>query len=634
MMSFDRNEKYIYAVYAMSDSERVRRIIELLEKRGFRIAHDTGIVCGSEFTESIADDICNSEVVLVFASPAALKSFFVTNEIKFALSEHKRLLIVNLEDTEFPAEHRMRLDWAQSVSCKLYASDKEIVEALENIPALCECRRNADDIRSCPDYYPAQQSIAPEKNATPVQNAPAQESSANRGSAVPPMTGIPGMVATIPSLIGTIAGGIGSLFKGKSKKNGQPSVPVKSPEPVSYSSQPFMSASEECYSSNFGAAIDSDPFSKASDSADAPVPRISEVQFSAVVPKKAERSEYIPINIVMYEEEFRNKVDELLEENTKEASGGIHRVAENSKVKVVLSSKDVEIEDDVEERIWFGKYQTFDFDVPVPEDYAKKQILFRAGVYINDLHVTNLKFIVDVACAQEQKAKIDREDIKSAFVSYAKKDYLRVVSIVQGMKKISPDMDIFVDVESLRSGDDWQEALKTEIDRHTVLYLCWSKYASESKWVDFEWRYAFEKKGAEGIEPVPIGLTEECPPPTELSGKHFGDSRNYIIKALETVKKDNAYIVRKGNGDIIHINKNSFTLGREKAMVDCVVDNSHISRRHAEFIREEDGYFIMDVGSANKTYVNGVLCEAWQKIPLEHGDVILLADEVFGFEVG
>lgn len=622
MMSFDRNEKYIYAVYAMSDSERVRRIIELLEKRGFRIAHDTGIVCGSEFTESIADDICHSEVVLVFASPAALKSFFVKNEIKFALSEHKRLLIVNLEDTEFPAELRMRLDWAQSVSRKLYASDKEFVEALENIPALCECRRNADDIcMCCPSASSVQQNRDPERSVQPTMTYQRMKRSSR-------------MTASGKSLIGTIAGGIGSLFSRKSKKNGQPSVPVKSPEPVSYSSQPFMSASEECYSSNFGAAIDSDPFSKASDSPDAPVPRISEVQFSAVVPKKAERSEYIPINIVMYEEEFRNKVDELLEENTKEASGGIHRVAENSKVKVVLSSKDVEIEDDVEERIWFGKYQTFDFDVPVPEDYAKKQILFRAGVYINDLHVTNLKFIVDVACAQEQKAKIDREDIKSAFVSYAKKDYLRVVSIVQGMKKISPDMDIFVDVESLRSGDDWQEALKTEIDRHTVLYLCWSKYASESKWVDFEWRYAFEKKGAEGIEPVPIGLTEECPPPTELSGKHFGDSRNYIIKALETVKKGNAYIVRKGNGDIIHINKNSFTLGREKAMVDCVVDNSRISRRHAEFIREEDGYFIMDAGSANKTYVNGVLCEAWQKIPLEHGDVILLADEVFGFEVG
>lgn len=71
------------------------------------------------------------------------------------------------------------------------------------------------------------------------------------------------------------------------------------------------------------------------------------------------------------------------------------------------------------------------------------------------------------------------------------------------MRKARPDIDIFFDVDSLRSGDDWEQALWREIDKRDVLFLCWSEYARESKWVDAEWRYAYKSKGPEYIEPVP-----------------------------------------------------------------------------------------------------------------------------------
>ena len=86
-----------------------------------------------------------------------------------------------------------------------------------------------------------------------------------------------------------------------------------------------------------------------------------------------------------------------------------------------------------------------------------------------------------------------REDVLSAFISYASQDRNRVAMIIQGMKKARPDMDIFFDVDSLRSGDDWKKALWREIDKRDVLFLCWSKYARDSKWVDAEWRYALKK---------------------------------------------------------------------------------------------------------------------------------------------
>ena len=111
------------------------------------------------------------------------------------------------------------------------------------------------------------------------------------------------------------------------------------------------------------------------------------------------------------------------------------------------------------------------------------------------------------------------------------------------MKKARPDMDVFFDVDSLRSGEDWEQALHQEIEKRDILFLCWSHFACDSKWVDAEWRYAFKKKGADCIEPVPIEPPDICPPPKELSHKHFNDKLLYIINA----NSDNTHNLNYGN---------------------------------------------------------------------------------------
>ena len=62
-----------------------------------------------------------------------------------------------------------------------------------------------------------------------------------------------------------------------------------------------------------------------------------------------------------------------------------------------------------------------------------------------------------------------------------------------------------------------------EIERRDLLFLCWSVAARQSEWVDREWRYALENKGLSFIEPIPLDPPSICPPPKELSSKHFND---------------------------------------------------------------------------------------------------------------
>lgn len=259
---------------------------------------------------------------------------------------------------------------------------------------------------------------------------------------------------------------------------------------------------------------------------------ISKVYFSAVAPRTFKKNEYTMVHLAMYEKEFRNIVDEIkadYDTDVKETKSGALKVTEEDAVRVVLSSPDAEIEDNEEVQIWQGEYLIFDFAVKLPADFAGKQILFTAAVYINDIIATKLKFLAKISSWRQQKIRTDREDILSAFVSYASQDRNRVARIIQGMRKARPDMDIFFDVENLRSGESWQNALRSEIDRRDILFLCWSHFARQSKWVDTEWRYAFSHKGEDCIEPIPLESPSVCPPPEELSRKHFNDKMLFII---------------------------------------------------------------------------------------------------------
>lgn len=66
-----------------------------------------------------------------------------------------------------------------------------------------------------------------------------------------------------------------------------------------------------------------------------------------------------------------------------------------------------------------------------------------------------------------------------------------------------------------------------------VLYLCWSHNSSTSPWVKREWEHAYETKGIDSIEPIPLEPPDEYPPPPKLAGKHFNDRCLYLIRALE-----------------------------------------------------------------------------------------------------
>jgi hypothetical protein len=92
-----------------------------------------------------------------------------------------------------------------------------------------------------------------------------------------------------------------------------------------------------------------------------------------------------------------------------------------------------------------------------------------------------------------------------------------------GLQKGLPYLDIFVDVDSLRSGKKWSQEIRKVIPSRDVFYLFWSANASKSHWVEEEWRCALSRRGLNFIDPCPLVSPKEVPPPAELEKLHFYD---------------------------------------------------------------------------------------------------------------
>lgn len=175
---------------------------------------------------------------------------------------------------------------------------------------------------------------------------------------------------------------------------------------------------------------------------------------------------------------------------------------------------------------WNGEITNATFGVDVPPDAAAGPHLGTVRVYANGVRLLRLHFSLIVGPEELPAGEypVRESHAKTAFASYANEDRNDVLGRVQGMLKIFPNYDIFLDVVSLRSGENWENRLEREIASREVFHLFWSEAASRSDWVEREWKIALDTVGIDAIDPVPLQSPEQVPPPRELAEHiHFND---------------------------------------------------------------------------------------------------------------
>lgn len=93
-------------------------------------------------------------------------------------------------------------------------------------------------------------------------------------------------------------------------------------------------------------------------------------------------------------------------------------------------------------------------------------------------------------------------------------------------------------------------------------------------------------------------------------------------------------LIRNKTHEIIEIEKDTFNLGKDpKELLDYVINDKRVSRRHASIICKDSSYFVVDRGSTNHTFLNGKQLVPNQEYPLHSGDSIRFGPEEFTFDL-
>lgn len=116
-----------------------------------------------------------------------------------------------------------------------------------------------------------------------------------------------------------------------------------------------------------------------------------------------------------------------------------------------------------------------------------------------------------------------------------------------------------------------------------------------------------------------------------LGGAYFNDEDLRIHSDNVLGRGNEVYLVRQSNNERVIIKKSLFRIGKEISKVDYCLENTSVSRVHAELMCIDDTFYIKDINSTNGTYINSERIEPNKLYKIVHGDFIRIANEEFVF---
>lgn len=221
-------------------------------------------------------------------------------------------------------------------------------------------------------------------------------------------------------------------------------------------------------------------------------------------------------------------------------------IAPKAEITIVPECEGIEFEPKSLTKTWEGDFVRYNFDFKAPEGFKEAEAWIRISVQIKGFEIASLKTSCEiVAGAMEAGAVpvtlpdnplIEAKKLaglnqavatpyKNIFVSYSHKDQpvaLKCAKLIEQML----GSKVFIDVNGLRTGHDWQLEIAKAIDAADIIELLWSEHTASSEFCRYEWDYALKTKCPDtrcvGVI-RPIYWKEPLPkPPAELEHLQFG----------------------------------------------------------------------------------------------------------------
>jgi hypothetical protein len=267
------------------------------------------------------------------------------------------------------------------------------------------------------------------------------------------------------------------------------------------------------------------------------------VEFAVFAPAGITPNSSFVLDVWAYSRHQYSSIIELTKEVGREINVGSKSgvsVIRGAILTIQIDIVGLEVPEPVDTVVWDGVPANASFIINVPSETKIGMYPGKASIGYQGITIVKVAFVVSVT-HYDHREYIDRSDRpiypRTAFASYASENREEVLSRVQGMSKIAPDLEIFVDVFSLRSGQNWQVKLEEHVPKKDIFYLFWSQAAARSEWVGREWKLALDRRGLNYIDPVPLEEPDRAPPPQALAALHFSDAYLVYI-AYERLKRE------------------------------------------------------------------------------------------------
>jgi hypothetical protein len=130
--AYSGNKPYIFASYSHKNIKEVFWCIKKLAESRYRIWYDEGIEPGNEWPEEVGRALTGCRLFLVFMSPAAMDSRNVRNEINFASSENKSMMVVFLQPAELSEGMQLQIGTVQFIH-KNEMTEAEFLDKMKKV---------------------------------------------------------------------------------------------------------------------------------------------------------------------------------------------------------------------------------------------------------------------------------------------------------------------------------------------------------------------------------------------------------------------------------------------------------------------------------------------------------------------
>lgn len=143
-------------------------------------------------------------------------------------------------------------------------------------------------------------------------------------------------------------------------------------------------------------------------------------------------------------------------------------------------------------------------------------------VYYKALALGKIPLQIEIGRETYKRVHSELDNFSKVFLSYSHKDHRVMKTILPTIKALSEV--VYIDCESLRSGDKWNERLHEMIRESNIFQLLWSKNSAISPSCQQEWAYALtlvSEKPPRFIRPVYWSKKIDPEPPPELKVFQF-----------------------------------------------------------------------------------------------------------------